>query len=430
MMRSAARWTFQHGILRRVAQRAAATGDLQARLMTQPALWRDPYPLHARLRAQGELVRGRLAFTTTSHRVAREVLGSPDFGVAVAPDLLPTRAARLRAWARADSPVHPVEPPSMLAVDAPEHTRYRRLVSKVFTARAVEGLRGQVQALADELLDELAAHPGPEVDLVARYAVRLPVAVIADVLGVPPHRRAEVLAFQHGIARSIDVALPWRDFRVVDGVLRGFEEWIGGHLADLRRAPGEDLLSGLVTVTDEEGGLTERELRATAGLIFAAGFETTVNLLGSGVHLLLEHPAQLGALRAGTASWADAVEEVLRVESPVQIVSRVAQRDTTAGGRAVRRGERVVVLLGAANRDPEVFADPERFDVHRAGAREHLAFSAGRHFCLGAALARTEGEIGLRSLFGRFPDVELAPGARRTPTRVLRGWEHLPVRLG
>ena len=182
----------------------------------------------------------------------------------------------------------------------------------------------------------------------------------------------------------------------------------------------------------------DRALRATAGLLLAAGFETTVNLLGSGVHLLLGNPAQLAALRAEPALWGNAVEEALRVESPVQIVSRVAQRDTTvnaarsaatADGQAVRRGERVVVLVGAANRDPGVFDDPERFDVRRANARDHLAFSGGRHFCVGAALARLEGEIGLRSLFERFPDLALAPGGRRTSTRVLRGWEHLPVRL-
>ncbi|NAZ85789.1 cytochrome P450 [Kineococcus sp. T90] len=434
-MRTAVRWGVQHGLPRLAVRRGARGGDLQSLLMTDPPTWREPYAFHERVRAAGPLLTGPFTCMSASHPVVREVLGGADFGVGALHDAPVAQLRPLLAWAVRDRPHHPVEPPSMLAVDPPEHTRYRRLVSKVFTARAVQGLRPRVEELAAELLDELAAR-GPAADAVRDYALRLPVAVIAELLGVPPHRREEVRAFEAGLAGSLEVAAPWRDVRAVDAALRGFDAWIGEHLQHLRRRPGQDLLSGLLAVTDDEderggGGahLSEGELRATAGLLMAAGFETTVNLLGSATALLLQHPDQLDLVRADPALWPSAVEESLRLETPVQLTSRRALRTTTAGGCEVRAGTRVVLLLGGANRDPDVFADPARFDVRRANAREHLAFSAGRHFCLGAALARLEGEVGLRALFERFPDLRAAPGARRTTTRVLRGWRSLPVHL-
>ena len=181
-----------------------------------------------------------------------------------------------------------------------------------------------------------------------------------------------------------------------------------------------------------EGGvrLDQTELRAVAGLVLAAGFETTVNLLGNGIRLLLNHPDQLEILAEDPSLWPGAVEEILRLESPVQLTARVARGDTVVAGTSVKRGELVVIYLAAANRDPMVFDDPQRFDVRRPNAGKHLAFSGGRHFCLGAALARIEGEVGLRQFFTHFPDVQLAGAGLRRDTRVLRGWVQLPVRLG
>ncbi len=432
-VRGTVRWGVQHGMPRLAVRRGARTGDLQSLLLADPPTWREPYAFHERVRAAGPLLTGRFTCMSASHAVVREVLTSADFGVGALHDAPLPRLRPLLAWAGRDRPTHPVEPPSMLAVDPPEHTRYRRLVSGVFTARAVEGLRPRVQEIADELLEELAAR-GPQADVVRDYALRLPVAVIAEILGVPPHRREELHAFDAGLAGSLEVAAPWRDVRAVDAALRGFDTWIGEHLQQLRRHPGDDLLSGLVAATDDDGDgsgahLSERELRSTAGLLLAAGFETTVNLLGSATRLLLDDPDQLGLLRADPSLWPGAVEEALRVETPVQLTSRRALRTTRVAGCEVRAGARVVLLLGAANRDPDVFDDPARFDVRRANAREHVAFSGGRHFCLGAALARLEGQVGLRALFERFPDLRPAPGAQRTTTRVLRGWRRLPVRL-
>jgi cytochrome P450 len=367
-----------------------------------------------------------LACITATHAVCRDVLRSDDFGV-VGDAQLPALARRLARWAHDPRLLGPLAPPSMLAVDPPDHTRYRRLVTQVFTPKAVRGLEGHVQLLADELLDAVAVRRASEpFDLVEHYASLLPVRVIAHVLGVPRREHARLLALGNQVAASLDLGLTWRDSRRVEAGLREFNAWLGAHLAHLRRHPGDDLMSELVALEDD-GGLDDAELRATAGLVLAAGFETTVNLLGSGALLLMRAPEQRDLLRHRPELWPNAVEEALRVESPVQLTGRTALRDTHVAGVRVPAGSIVTTLLAGANRDPDVFSSPDAFDVARENARDHLSFSGGRHFCLGAALARVEGDIGLRSLFERFPDLRPAPGARRRRTRVLRGWEVLPV---
>jgi cytochrome P450 len=406
---------------------AARGGDLQAHAMTDRAHRADPYPTYERVRARGPVVPGRLGYVTVDHAVATEVLRSDDFRAGPDEDALPGGLSKVLRWARDPHALGPIDPPSLLVVEPPDHTKYRRLVSKVFTARAVEQLRGRTQQIADELLDRMQGRP--TVELVDAYCSQLPVTVITEILGVPAADRDRVLGFGRDGAPSLDVGLTWSQFRTVDDAVRGFSDWLGGHLARLRREPGEDLLSQLVHLEDEGQRLDERELRAVAGLVLAAGFETTVNLLGNGVVLLDSHPEQRQRLVDDPSLWPTAVDEVLRYESPVQLTGRFARRDTEVGGVRVKRGGIVVTMLAGCNRDPKVFDDPAVFDVGRANAREHLSFSGGRHFCLGAALARMEGEVGLRSLLDRFPDLSVAPGGRRTTTRVLRGWEHLPVRL-
>jgi cytochrome P450 len=426
--RSRVRWGVQHGVVGFAIRRAARQGDLQALFVVDPAHRADPYPLYEQVRSRGRLVPGKLGHITVDHEVVNEVLRSDDFRAGPDEDAMPRLLGSVMRWSRDPRALGPIDPPSLLVVEPPDHTKYRRLVSRVFTARAVEALRERVQVIADELLDRLEGQPRAE--LVEAYCSQLPVTVITEILGVRPEDRAKVLGFGRDGAPSLDVGLTWREFRKVDDAVRGFQGWLGGHLARLRREPGTDLLSQLVTLEDEGQRLGDTELRAVAGLVLAAGFETTVNLLGSGTVLLLEHPDQLARLRADPSLWPNAVDEVLRYESPVQLTARFALRDTTLAGRRIPHGGLVVTMLGGGNRDPQVFADPAAFDVGRENARDHLSFSGGRHFCLGAALARLEGEIGLRTLFDRFPELELAPGARRTSTRVLRGWEHLPVTTG
>jgi cytochrome P450 len=430
--RALARWSIGHGLVRLALRRAERGGDLHARSVLDPRARADPYPLYDEVRRQGPLVRGRLAHLTASHAVASEVLRREDFRAGADEDAFPPVLRQLARWSRDERALGPIDPPSLLVVEPPDHTRYRRLVSKVFTARAVEQLRDDVEQVADELLDELERRTagGGTTDLVEAYATLLPVTVIAHVLGVPREDRRTVLHFGEKAAPTLDVALSLRQFRDVDAGVRGFNTWLSQHLERLRRTPGDDLLSQLVTLEDEGQRLSDVELRATAGLLLAAGFETTVNLIGSGTELLLRSPDQLARLREDPSRWAGAVEEVLRYESPVQVTARFAARDTELAGRQLRSGSLVITMLGGANRDPEVFADPAVFDVLRPNAKEHLSFSGGRHFCLGAALARLEGEVGLRRLFERFPDLAPAGPPVRRGTRVLRGWQVLPVRPG
>jgi cytochrome P450 len=226
------------------------------------------------------------------------------------------------------------------------------------------------------------------------------------------------------------VGLRWGQYREVQQGIVGFNDWLAGHLDGLRRNPGDDLLSQLTQAADEGGRLNDRELMATAGLVLAAGFETTVNLLGNGIKMLLDHPQHLETLAARPELWPNAVEEILRLDSPVQMSARFAKRDVDVAGTTVPRGGLVVLYLAAANRDPKVFDDPDRFDIERPNAGKHLSFSSGRHFCLGAALARAEGEVGLRAFFDRYPHARLAGEGRRRDTRVLRGWSSLPIAIG
>lgn len=430
-MKERLHWLAMHGFIRGIAAIGMRRGDVHARLIADPAVAMDPVPYYEQLRAEGPMAKGRIAYLTTDHALAHELLRSDDFRVLVFGGNLPKPLRWLERRTR-DDVLHPLRAPSLLAVEAPDHTRYRKTVSAVFTPRAVAALRDRVEQRATDLLDQLAGEPGV-VDVVERYCSQLPVAVISDILGVPERDRRRVLEFGELAAPSLDFGLPWRQYRSVQEGLSGFESWLGEHLRELRRSPSDNLMSQLIQMAESgsaETYLSEDELKAIAGLVLAAGFETTVNLLGNGIRMLLDAPEHLDTLRQRPELWPNAVEEILRLESPVQLTARVALDDVEVAGRQLHPDELVIVYLGAANRDPSVFEDPHRFDIERANAGRHLAFSGGRHFCLGAALARAEGEVGLRTFFDRFPQVRAAGGGSRRDTRVLRGWSSLPVVLG
>ncbi len=425
-LRRRTHWGVTHGFLSLAIRTAARRGDLQARLVFAGQPGGDVWGAIEDLRNAGPVYGSRLGYVTTSHDLVKEVLSSADFRAGN--PMYGDNALGRIALRTATKAVHPVSPPSLLVVEPPEHTRYRKLVTRVFTVKAVQKLRERTETIAAELLDDLAASNGP-VDLVDQYCALLPVTVIAEILGVPEADRERVLAFGAAAAPSLDFGLTWKQFRRVDDGLRAFDSWLDSHIAQLQRSPGDDLLSQLVHARDEEGVLDDAALKSTAGLVLAAGFETTVNLLSNGIALLREHPEQLQRLRDDPELWPNAVDEVLRLDPPVLFTGRFTEHGAEVAGRRIQPGLGVLTVLAGANRDPDTFPDPTAFDVARPNAREHVAFSGGRHFCLGASLARMEGEVGLRSLFDRYPDLELLPGAHRRPTRVLRGWEHLPARL-
>lgn len=422
------RWGFGQALPQFALGAAARKGDLHGRLVANTVDGAEmPIDLFDEVRADGPLHRSKLAFVTASLPTVKEALTNHDMHSGV--EFQATGALGAVAdWAWAKAPMGPLNPPSLLVIEPPDHTRYRKLVTRVFTVRAVERLRSRTQEIANELLDDIAAQADGPVDLVETYCARLPVTVIAEILGVPEADRATVLDFGTAAAPSLDLGLGWRRFRAVDNALLDFDHWLADHLDAVRRNPGDDLLSKLVAARDDDGnGLDQRELKATAGLVLAAGFETTVNLLSNGIALLHEHPDQLDLLRNEPDRWPNAVEEILRFDPPVLLTGRTAEVETTIAGRRVPKGAIVTALLAGANRDPEIFSEPNAFDVTRENAGDHVSFSAGRHYCLGAALARMEGEVGLRTIAERFPDLRLLDGATRRSTRILRGWENLPV---
>ena len=423
-------WFALHGVIRGLASYGAKHGEMQGRLIADPAVRADPGGFADELREHGTIVRGRAAWLTADHAVAHQLLRSDDFSVTAIGKTLPGPLGWLEQKTTVKGRLHPLLPPSMLSVEPPEHTRYRKTVSSVFTTRAVAALRERVEQAAVALLDGIEAGPTDRVDVVDAYCAQLPVTVIGDILGVPDHDRPRILEFGELAAPSLDVGLSWDQYLRVERGLDGFNTWLAQHLGHLKRHPGDDLMSQIIAAGDDGTRLDDEELRATAGLVLAAGFETTVNLLGNGIRILLEHPDQLAMLRDDPELWPGAVEEILRLESPVQLSARLARVDTEVAGRAVAAGELVILYLAGANRDPKVFDDPHRFDVTRGNAGKHLSFSGGRHFCLGAALARAEGEVGLRAFFDRYPDARLAGDGSRRDTRVLRGWATLPITLG
>jgi cytochrome P450 len=425
--RFATRWGLGHALPWTAIRAQARGGDLHAAALVRSTGSETPVELFDEIRASGPLHRSRLSFITAHLATVKEVLASPDVRVGV--ELRGQGPlSRMSDWAQATAPMSPIRPPSLLAIEPPDHTRLRRLVTRVFSAKAVQRLERRTEEIADRLLDDLPR--GEPVDLVELYCARLPVLVICEILGVPESETELVRAFGAGAAPSLDVGLGLSELARVERSLRDFDDWLTQHLARARRQPGEDLLSQLAAARDEDGTpLTDAELKNTAGLVLAAGFETTVNLIGNGTALLAQHRSQRSLALADEDLWGNVVEEVLRFDPPVLLTGRTVVRDTRIASVPVPRGAVVTVLLAGANRDPEVFTDPHRFDVARPEAHEHVSFSAGRHYCLGAALARMEGRVALQRLHERHPDLRLLPGAERRSTRILRGYRTLPASL-
>ncbi|MCP9623325.1 cytochrome P450 [Nocardia otitidiscaviarum] len=417
------RWMVEQGAPRWVMRWQARRGDPFGKLHTEPEARRDPYPLIEELRERGRLVRTPYAWIATDYELTRSMLRDNRFGVFVL-DNVNTPAPLRAVVRRAALPANPVEPPSMLTIDPPDHTRIRKSVSAAFTPRAVGRLRDRVESVTAELIDALGANGST--DLVADFAAQVPIAIISEMLGFPDEMRAEFLEWGDRTTPMLDLGLTWRSWRVAAGAIAQMDHYLDGHIARLRQEPGEDILSSLVTA----GHLDERELKATATLLMGAGFETTVNLIGNAVVQLLAHPEQLTRLRAEPDLWTGAVEEVLRFDPPVRTTARQALCDVELDGVRLRRGAVVVLSLAGANRDPRMFADPNRFDITRSNAREHLTFSSGIHTCLGAALARMEATHALRTLFEEFPELSLAGEPQLRELFTLHGYQRMPVTLG
>ncbi len=315
---------------------------------------------------------------------------------------------------------------SLLVLDPPDHTRLRCLVSKAFTPRVIETLRSRVRTVVDDLLDATAG--ARTVDLMSALADPLPVTIIAELLGVPAADRVRFKEWSDDVALLADGTLVLAGLAQAEGSMAALKDYLSTVFAERRVRPRSDLISGLVAASEQGEVLSEEELFATCILLLVAGNETTTNLIGNGTLALLRHPDQLAALRADPSLVRNAIEEMVRWDSPVQLTSRVAKEDLEIGGKRIRAGFEVDVLLGAANRDPAAFPDPDRFDVTRADTR-HVSFGHGIHFCLGAQLARLEAQVAIDALVRRFPRLRLDGNPVWRPGIVLRGLASLPLAL-
>jgi cytochrome P450 len=315
---------------------------------------------------------------------------------------------------------------TMLTADPPAHTRLRGLVSKAFTARAVDAMRPRIQQIVDELLD--AVQGRGSMDVIWDLGYPLPVIVIAEMLGVPAERRDDFKRWSDDIVATLGGPMAGTDVaeRGMQSAIQ-MAEYFRGVIAERRREPKDDLLSALIAAEERGEVLSEEELLATCILLLAAGNETTTNLIGNGMLALLRNPEQLALLQADLSLVESAVEELLRYDGPVQATGRVASEALEIGGAQIEEGQLVMTLLGAANHDPAVFADPDSLDITRQD-NHHVAFGYGIHFCLGAPLARLEGQIAFRSLFERFANVHLATDEVEWGGGfILRGLKKLPI---
>jgi cytochrome P450 len=397
---------------------ASAVVDLD---VTSPDVVADPYPHFAAARAvapvQWHADLGMwLAFT---HAAASSVLRARTLGRLWAPRW-PDESMEYFELIH----VH-----SLLESEPPTHTRLRRLIAGAFGRGHVERLRPRIAELADRLADGVAdaGADGSPVDLIAGYAEPLPVQVIAELLGVPDADWHLLRPWSNAIVKMYEYAASPDQRVAAETASREFVEYLRALVAHRRRAPGDDLVSSLIAETDAEGGrLTEDELVTTCTLLLNAGHEATVNVVGNGVTALLRHPDQLAAVRADPELVPSAVEELIRYDSPLQLFERTAVADTRIEDVTVEAGSKIAALLGAANRDPAAFDDPDRFDVARA-PNPHIGFGAGIHFCVGAPLARVELQASLATLLRRFPALSLAAQPERRPEFVIRGVRSLPV---
>ncbi|MER6071523.1 cytochrome P450 [Streptomyces sp. NPDC001817] len=394
-----------------------------------PAFLADPYPAYAELRARGRviryeptdqwlvphhadvsaLLRDRRLGRTYQHRFSHEEFGRTP----PAPE---------------HEPFHTLNDHGMLDLEPPDHTRIRRLVSKAFTPRTVERLGPYVRGLAGDLVAALVREGGG--DLLTDVAEPLPVAVIAEMLGIPEADRAQLRPWSAAICGMYELnPSPETAAQAVRASVE-FSEYLRTLIAARRKEPGEDLISGLIAAHDEDDDrLTEQEMISTAVLLLNAGHEATVNATVNGWWSLFRNPGQLAALRADHSLIPSAIEELMRYDTPLQLFERWVLDDIEIDGTTIPRGSEIAMLFGSANHDPEVFHDPGRLDLTRSD-NPHISFSAGIHYCIGAPLARIELAASMTALLQQAPTLTLAAEPRRKPNFVIRGLEGLSVVVG
>jgi cytochrome P450 len=384
----------------------------------------NPYPIYHRFRDDHPMHRSELGiWTLTRYHDILAVLRDDRFSAD------PRNATALDELNEQEETVSPIRDSAgtvLLFTDPPDHTVMRTLVNKAFTPRTVEKLRSHISEIVDDLLDPISSQDG--MDVIGDFAYPLPALVICELMGVPVEDRDSFKGWSSEVAPILDPVSTPETLNKAMGTIAQFGMYFWALIEDRRKEPRDDFLSALISAEENDQKLTTEQLLSLCVLIFIAGHETTQNLIGNGLLALLRSRDQLETLRDDPSLIKGAVEELLRYDSPVQLTARSATADIQVAESTISKGEEVIVLLGAGNRDPSVFPDPDRLDITRQKSQV-VSFGGGAHFCLGAGLARLEGEIAFPALLGRFPGIELDEDPQFRPTFTLRGLESLKVRF-
>jgi cytochrome P450 len=393
----------------------------------EPGFFEDPYAQYAELREHDPVHRSPLeVWVLFRYDDIVGVLRDSSLSVQV-DNATPT--ARMQMFAEQAPEERERGAHSILNVDPPDHTRLRRLVSKAFTPKMVHELRPRIEALVDEALDTMAARG--EADVISDLAFPLPFTVISEMLGMPDGNRDEVRGWSHTLTKTLDPILSPEEVQAALTAADNMQAHVQDVLAWKRDHPADDLLTGLLAAEDEGDRLSEIELLDQVLLLYVAGHETTVNLIGNATLALLGHPDQLSQLRSDPELDGGAVEELLRYDSPVQFSRRITTADLEVDEKTVPAGTFMLTCLGSANHDEARWGPTaDELDITRPDAGQHMSFGNGIHHCLGSSLARTEAQIAIGTLVRRFPDLALAGEPERNGRVVLRGLESLPVTLG
>jgi cytochrome P450 len=402
--------------------------------LLDPEIHEDPYPFYARLRDEAPIHWDQRAgmdggWVLTRHADVMTALRSPHLAAdRLMPSSLDWVPEQYRAAAEQ---VFRAMPHQLLFLNPPDHTRIRGLVSKAFTPRLLEGMRPHIQEIADELLDTI--EPAGRMELIHDFAYPLPAIVIAELLGVPPEDRARFIQWSSDFGSFLDGANLTLEgaLQAIQGV-SDFMDYFRRLIEERGATPRDDLLQGMINAREQNAALSEDELLSNLVLLLAAGHGTTTHLIGNGLYALMRYPDELRALVEDPGLITTAIPELLRYDSPVQLTGRRAAADLEIGGQRIEAGQHTTIVVGAANRDPAQFPEPDRLDVRRPESRI-MSFGQGIHFCLGAPLARIEASIALNALLARLPHPRLDPAAeppKREGGVVFRGFRELHVVLG
>lgn len=418
-------WAVTHGLPRAYLKRAMREGDPVAQLGIDTSQAPAIYEILDRIRDRGRISRFGDGWVTADVQIVRTIFRDTRF-VTFKPEHRSSSPliTRLAAWSDPGL-LNPAEPPSILITDPPEHGPLRRLVAAPFTPRAVEGRRARIQEVTNIHLDELATRSSA--DLVADYTARIPIAVVAEMIDIPPADFGHLYSVTNRMIQLIATTAPsWREYQDSTAALRELDEYLDAHVARLRRDGTESEIATALLESD----FSHFEIKMYFAVFLGAGFVTTTHLMGKAIVTLLRHPDQLEALRADPSLWPGAVDELMRYDTSNQWSARVATETVQIEGHTIEAGESALLLLGGANRDPRTFEDPAVFDITRENSRENITLGTGIHVCLGAVLARTELHIALQSLFERFDQLSLAGKPEYLPGMGIHGLRRLPVALG